>query len=289
MAVRDTNALSALNAEWRQLGSDPYATRLVLGWLAEAGVFFDGEVTLAVALRQLARRDRQQGREHTDVWLGALLRRAVGEGEQAQLAARVVVQAMLPHATRTVQSLLHPEGPDWAEVAQVVVACLYQTVRCYPLGRRPRRIAANVTMDTRKAAVGELRREWRVVVGCEGGDLLVRDGFRQPIEPEPYERAYLAVLAETAGQVGLQASDRPVDELAGARGEVVSLLLWALEESVLSPRDARVINDHFQDEPVPDSQAAEDAGVLPATVRQWRSRAVRRLQAAAPGWLAEAA
>lgn len=79
--------------------------------------------TLDALLGAFAREDRRQGRAHTDIWLGVLLARAAGEGEEAQLAARVVVQAMLPSAARTARSLLRSDGRQFIDVAQAVVAC----------------------------------------------------------------------------------------------------------------------------------------------------------------------
>jgi len=274
--VRETDAITALNAEWQQLGADSGALRTVAGWLAEAGVSTTAG-SLAELLDELGRGDRQFGREHSDAWLRVLLERAVGEGERSGLAARVVVQAMLPYATQTVQRLLGPVQREFGDVAQVVVGCLYQVIRCYPIRRRPQRIAANIALDTRKTAVRELRRETVVAdSACVEAHL---DAEVSGDSPE--EWAQLAVLAEAAGAAGLCGADRP-EELVGARGEVVELLLWALAEDVLSSRDVWLINDYYRsDAPSGGPDLAWAAGVKPATLRQWRSRAVRRLQAAA--------
>lgn len=285
MPLQETDAITALNAEWQQLGTDSGALRTVTGWLAEVGVSTTAE-TLTGVLDELGRRDRQFGRGHSDVWLRALLERAVGEGEQSQLAARVLAQAMLPYATQTVQRLLGPAQQPFEDVAQVVVGCLYQTIRCYPLRRRSQRIAANVAMDTRKSAVRELRRESVVADSTSVQSVEAQLDSRQVGSNVPEERAQLAVLAEAAGLAGLHGVDRPVEELAGSRGEVVELLLWALDADVLTSRDAWLINDYYRSD-APAQPVA--AGAKPATLRQWRSRAVRRLQGAAPGRWVKAA
>lgn len=125
----------ALDADWALVCVAPGRGSLVRGWLLECGAL-DGNLQggLDDVLPELTCRERGQGRAFSDRWLYAVLRRAGGEGDEAQLAARVVVQAMLPAAVRLTGRL--KAGRDFDETAQVVVSCLYRVVRTYPMARR---------------------------------------------------------------------------------------------------------------------------------------------------------
>lgn len=231
------DAIIALHAEWEVVSQDGRALRTVADWLGAAGVMVPSGASLAGLLEALEEEDHRNGREHTDRWMGALLQRATATGPEAQLAARVMVQAMLPYAARTTRLLLR--GQPWGDDASVVVACLYETVRQYPLGRRPRRITTNIAMDTRKRAVRELRREssgeeeeW---LGAPGDEELWEQAVgRRGVYGDGDEAASRVVLARSAQRAGLHPQGRADDELEGSRGEVVELLLWALERRVLS-------------------------------------------------------
>lgn len=77
------NAIDRLDAEWPLLCADPSACATVTGWLTDAGVFAPGELPgeLAAVLPELERRDRTRGREHSDRWLGAVLRHVADPGK----------------------------------------------------------------------------------------------------------------------------------------------------------------------------------------------------------------
>lgn len=142
-------------------------------------------------LAELARRDRSKGRQHSDRWLAALIRIAVGSGPDAQLAARVIVQAMLPAAVRLTQSLLRPER-DFDAVGQVVIASLYQVVRTYPASRQ-QRFAANLKLETLHRASRELQADaeaGRCHLGPElaalpGDHDVAEEASRLPYHPGP--------------------------------------------------------------------------------------------------------
>jgi hypothetical protein len=86
-------------------------------------------------------------REHPDAVLGALLHAASGGDE---LASRVVLQAMLGR-------IVCMSGRDPHRNVDDYVAALWCQIKTYPLARRPRRIPANLALDTLKA----LHREHR--------------------------------------------------------------------------------------------------------------------------------
>ncbi|BBG20639.1 hypothetical protein RVR_P17 (plasmid) [Actinacidiphila reveromycinica] len=282
------NAIDQLDAEWPLLCADPSAAAIVTGWLTGAGIFTPGEAPrdLGAVLPELECRDRELGREHSDRWLGAVLRHVTDAGPDGRLAARLVVQAMLPGAASTAYRMRR-FGHGLDDVVHVVVAALYEVVRRYPLERRPRKIAANLLLDTVKAAHGELARD-----ACDSSD--------QPLDhervtvPDPQAgpdevalRRELAAAAAASGLPGL--ADVDPEDVGSARGQVIELLLWALSRRVLDRAAAAAISAHYQVGAPKDEIAARRAGVRPASLRQRRSRAVRELAAAAGQWAEEVA
>ena len=114
--------IAALNREWSRLCTQAAPTH----WRVDAG-------TLAEVLAAIP--------ERPDEVLGTLLRRR-SQGDE--LAGRVVLQAMLGKLV-----LLAAHDPHHC-AADYVTECWVQLCR-YPLARRPRRIAANLALDTRRA------------------------------------------------------------------------------------------------------------------------------------------
>ncbi|MET9535772.1 hypothetical protein ABZY02_35350 [Streptomyces sp. NPDC006649] len=288
-AVRDTeNVITALNTEWSWLCASTRNGALAQGWLEQAGVITPPDVRgcLDALLQYLQAGARSQGPAFSDRWMGALLALAAGEGSEAQLATRVVVQAMLPGAVRLTSGLARMGNP-FGEVAQLVVGSLYQVVRRYPLVSRPGKIAANLIMETRHLAVRELARETQ-----RSGDELdewVMDTVPAPTGAEdPVTHAELALLSEAAAAAGLHQVGHPADDLVGARGEMAELLVRALAEKVLDQDGVAAITLHFREGAPRDEDAAQCAGVSHAAWRQRRSRAVGRLRTSAREWVAAA-
>ncbi|TXR99719.1 hypothetical protein EAO73_27550 [Streptomyces sp. col6] len=117
--MNGTRAFESLNAEWDVVCAKPGHTATVLGWLRASSVpLTDTMATggLQGVLAELGRRDRTQGRAHSDRWLRVLLERAAGERAGALLAARLVVQAMVPGAMRLTRRL--QAGRDYDETTQ---------------------------------------------------------------------------------------------------------------------------------------------------------------------------
>lgn len=281
----DTNVVDRLNAEWRWLCDRTTPAAQVRGWLTEAGVLDEHAPHRLDELHDhLQQHSKNQGRRFSDLWLTVLLERAVGEGEQAQLAARVVVQAMLPGAVRMTQRCLR-DGEAFADVAQLVIASLYQVVRRFPIGRRRQQLARNLRLELWHVVSRELGREF-----APSGEEL--PGESDPVAgdvADPLTQAEVVLLASAAQAVGLHSADEPVEELSGARGELVELLVWALAEKVLTSDAVSAISDHYRAAgAVSDEAAARAAGVGAAAIRQKRRRAVVRLRSAAPMWAAAA-
>ncbi|MFD7619198.1 hypothetical protein [Streptomyces sp. NPDC059802] len=269
----------SLDAEWALVCAGAGRAEMVLGWLREGGVLFGDERArgLAELLAELECRDRAQGRVHSDRWMRVLLERAAGEGAGAQLAARVVVQAMLPGAVRMTQRLLRA-GRDFDETGQVVVACLYQVVRRYPL-HRTSGAAANLLLETLHLASRELQAEsetdampWHPVLESAAVP-------GEPAADDPTEAVWRTALRRQAAEAGLLRAGEVPD---GARGELVELLVWAVAAGLLDVVRARVIADESR---TGARESAERARVSAVTWRQRRSRTVRQLRPIADQWV----
>ncbi|MEU2026927.1 hypothetical protein ABZ565_33040 [Streptomyces sp. NPDC016469] len=271
--MNGTRVFESLNAEWDVVCAEPGHAATVLGWLRAGGIPLTDTVAadgLPEVLAALGRLDRSHGRAHSDRWLRVLLERAGGEGSEALLAARVVVQAILPGAMRLTRRL--QAGRDYDETGQVVVACLFQVVRRFPLGRTSG-AAANLQMETLHLASRELKAEGaephtvtvpycdEVLAGVPAGD-------------DPAEATWTNLLGRRAAEAGLLRDGEGVD---GARGELVELLVWAVDAGRMDAGRARLIAHETR-------TGADSAGVSAVAWRKRRSRAVRQMRAVAEQW-----
>ncbi|MFJ2937977.1 hypothetical protein ACIO8G_35110 [Streptomyces sp. NPDC087219] len=269
----DIRVFKGLNAEWALVCAEPGSGEQVRGWLEQAGVLRRGEgpSELEELLGWIGVRDRRLGREHSDRWMRVLLAEASGEGAEARLAARAVVQAMLDGAVRMTLSLLRP-GRDFDEVGQVVVASLYGVVRSYPL-HRAQKVAANLLLETLHRASRELRDD--DPAGMEWDPALAE----RPGAENVAEVACRNALAEQAVAGGLADSH---EELDPAQAELTELLLWGMQKGLLTQARARQIAAEVREE---SRSAAQEAGVSAVTWRKRRSRSVARLRSVAEQWV----
>ncbi|MFD8690729.1 hypothetical protein [Streptomyces sp. NPDC059651] len=260
---------AGLDAEWALVCADSAGGALVRGWISEAGVAGAGDLPqdLGELVAHLAaRRDRA----FNDRWLIAVLERAAGEGREAQLAARVIVQAMMPGMVRLTQSLLTPQR-DFDDVAQVVVGCLYVVARTFPLRRR-RRVAANLVLETLHLASRELGLdEARAVRLDDLWDLPC--GAEVDVADEVSQR-----LLIERGQVQQVAAVTNVQEMDSAAGELAALLAWGVDHGALPLEQARAVMSVVREE-------AERTGAATPAARKRRSRAIRSLRPVAAQWV----
>ncbi|MFG2894927.1 hypothetical protein [Streptomyces sp. NPDC048248] len=274
--------VTRLNTEWEWLCADRGNSDRVRAWMLAAGVLDEGQAPadLGELFTLLRRHSEQDGPEFSDIWMSVLLHRAsAGEGRDAELAVRILVQAMLPCARRMLRDCVR-SGESSEDVAQVVVASLWEVVRTYPIVRRPRRVASGLRMELWHRVSRELKQELAPSDCLDEARLAALPGGVEPAEAvEPL------LLARAAEAAGLQAATSAVEELEGARGEMVALLVWALEREVLTTEAASGICDHYREGAPQDATAASAWGVSPVALRRRRSRAVARLRQAAPQWV----
>jgi DNA-directed RNA polymerase specialized sigma24 family protein len=144
--------IERLEAEWPVLASGPLLPRLRVWSQREAALAgFATPQHLLRHLRGLRGRPRAE-----DEILAALVRQA----QTDPLAARVVLQALLPGLKALAGRILLDAG-ERDELWSALLAHCWERIRHYPLERRPARIAANTLLDTLKKTTRELKRQRR--------------------------------------------------------------------------------------------------------------------------------
>ncbi|MEU6987357.1 hypothetical protein ABZ946_28690 [Streptomyces sp. NPDC046324] len=274
-----------LDAEWAALCGDADVRVAVADWLvadrlADAvAAVTDSQVRTPGLAQLLASLQPGSGRlsdERTDAVLRALLRRAAGQDRSATLAARIVVQAMIPAAVRITRGQVRPfGGRSFDAIGHVTVSALFEVARSGRIHTRPGRPAANLSLDTLRyvcrelAADGEARAE----------DLAAAEELpdRAPGPGRMAEAAEVRTAARTAGLT--PAGPACEAEATSARLELLELVLEAMDAGALSPADGRAIAWHYT-AAVPDTEAAARAGTTAGAWQRRRSRAVARLTAA---------
>ncbi len=238
--------VDALNAEWALLRDDParagYGRAEIRRWPtihpALAGCATPADVLAAI-------------RADPDPLLGALIavhqdsRRpgsAAGPGGQ-ELAARIVLQTMLG-------KLVTMARRDRRHAVEDYVGRLWERIGTYPLNRRPRRIAANLALDTLKAVTRD-----RADIERNGGWI--------PCPTTDLDRTGMRLL--NAGDVGDTA------DLTARR-----VLRSAQQLGLIDDATRRLLWSVYADG-LTSAEAAARHRLSPATVRFRCSRAIRTL------------
>lgn len=271
-----------LDAEWAALCADADVQAVVVDWLVADRLAGDvaavtdswvrtlGPAQLLAALRPASGRLTD---DLTDAVLRALLRRAAGRDRSATLAARIIVQAMIPAAVRMTRGQVRPfGGRSFDDIASVTVAALFEVARSGRIHTRPGRPAANLALDTLRYVCAELAADRE----ARAEDLAA--AARLPDRaPGPARSAETAEVRAAAAAAGLTSAEPACEAKAtSARLELLELLLDAMDSGALTPADGRAIAWHYT-AAVPDAEAAAQAGTTPGAWQRRRSRAVARL------------
>lgn len=274
-----------LDVEWNVLCADASVQAAVTDWLVtdhladDVAAVTDSWVSgLGPAQLLAALRPPHGGVTDalTDAVLRALLRRAAGRDRSATLAARVIVQAMIPAAVRMTRGQVRPfGGRTFDDIGHMTIAALYVVARSGRIHTRPGRPAANLALDTLRHVCRELAADRE-----EHGEDLSAAQDLADFTPGPAEIAEARSIGATAAAAGLQPTGPLSEEEAGrARLELLELVLDAMGSGTLSPADARAIAWHYTTDPVTDAVAATRTGTTAAAWQRRRSRAVGRLTA----------
>ncbi|MCX4792259.1 hypothetical protein OG369_41395 [Streptomyces sp. NBC_01221] len=213
----------------------------------------------------------------TDAVLRALLQRAAGRDRSATLAARIIVQAMLPAAVRMTRVRVRPYGGrTFDTVGHMSVTALFEVARSGRIHTRPGRPAANLALEALKLLCRDLAFDRE----AEGEDLTVAEDLTDTT-PGPAAHAHADWIRTAAVAAGLEAAGAASEaETSCARLELLELVLDAMETGTLSSADGRAIAWHYTADPIPDTQAAMLVGSTPGAWQRRRSRAVDRLKSA---------
>lgn len=273
-----------LDAEWAELCADTSVRAAVTDWLRADQLADDVAAVTDSWVRTLGPEQLlatlRPGRgvlsdALTDAVLRSLLVRATGHDRSATLAARIIVQAMIPAAVRMTRGQIRGFGGRcWDDVGHMVIAALFEVARSGRIHARPGRPAANLALD----ALSRVCRELAADSEQGGEDLSAADDMVDST-PGPAERAHHAAIRAAAFQAGLEPyADADGAEASSARLELLELVLDAMEHGSISRADGQAIAWHYASTPVPDAHAAQRAGTTAAAWRRRRSRAVDRLK-----------
>lgn len=245
--------IDALNAEWVELERDRQlaagARSVISRWAARRtaliGCASPAEVLAAIAA-------------DPDPVLAALVGihqtfRIPGAPAGDHLAGRIVLQTMLG-------KIVVMAAPDRQHAVEDYVGQLWARIDSYPLARRPRRIAANLALDTLKAVTHDTAGQGRATT--------------VPVTTAELE---LAGLSHTAfGPGGLPVGPQPgpvdqVDDLTARR-----VLRTAEDLGLIDEPTRRLLVSVYADG-LTSADAAARHGLTPSTVRFRCSRAIRRM------------
>ncbi|MFF2378422.1 hypothetical protein ACFVUW_28935 [Streptomyces xiamenensis] len=280
--------LQRMNQDWEVLCRDPHAAERITRWPEETAELV-GVRTPQDVVERLVSLFRCGDWAGHDRALTLLLRRAVGDGSDSELAWKVAVRTLLPKAILMAKTQLRP-GADWEVVFSTIMSALFEVVRTYPLDRRPRAIFANLSMDTLMLAQSimaddfddhrELRRiarSLRPLAGDPQVPLLSGEGS------DPLLQVELADLLAHAAELELVGWDEPELTRDEARTELLALIMWAVDIQALRLSDARRITKYYIStslDPHQRFRTTRAMGAEGARLRQRASRAVRPLRRA---------
>lgn len=186
------------------------------------------------------------------------------------LAGRTVLQAMLPKlstiASRTSTSITSTWSEDHRHIT---IAEFWQVLSDYPVERRPRRVAANLGLDTLNRISGVRKRPNPVPVDPhESMHYLDEDC-------PPRDRARYSYLRAGTDETEIGSSFE-----LNAASDLPQLLLWARQAQLLTQEEVELLSTVYllADRPTAGYAAAAEAqGVSQAALRKRCSRTVRRL------------
>lgn len=254
--------ITRLEKEWERLATSTAAAEALTGWRriepALAG-FADLE-----ALRRCAhRRDNPEG---SDRLLAALTRLAAVTGHGDRLAARVLLQLLLPGAARIAASLTRIHGDRYTCEA-ALLAELTIGIRTYPWRRRPHHVAANLLMDARQRLIrAHQRTGHEIPVGADLRPLLTETTHLDTRLLDLFDLLQWARRTELLDPrqarllLLLYATDLPIEQLAARFGRSRSTLFALRAKAQSRLRDAL--------RPAPRARPASDERDRPAG--RWR-------------------
>lgn len=235
----ETGLLARLDTEWQHLADSPATVARLRRWAR-----LEPDLAGWPDLHQLrAAVHTRTDPARSDRLLAALVRLAAVDGHDDQLAARTVVQLLVPGAVRLARGIT-PHTGDGATALGMVFTELAIGIRTYPWRRRPRHVAANLLLDCRQRLTRRHQRARR----------------ETPIGLEVDHRSCDTATEHAEGSVALR-----------------ELLAWAHRRGVLDDFETRLlVANHVQD--IPLASLATALGRSRSRLFAARAAAQRRLR-----------
>jgi hypothetical protein len=197
-----------LNREWRRLDTDPRSIARATGW----------QILPPVERLDLFLTCAGYGGPSDDITGDRVLSRLVAVARGDELAARVVLQRILPGLISTAvrRGRIAPGGP--VEAFGELVAVSWEVIRAYPIERRPERVAANLLRDVEYQAF--VRPQRRLTLEVRVGDL--ESAFEElcvvEADVDPGGRSELQEVIDWARRRGVDAAHIDLLRRVGAGG-----------------------------------------------------------------------
>ncbi|MFC0039584.1 hypothetical protein [Actinomadura rayongensis] len=248
-----------LSLEWNNLRNSDTANRTVAGWAAVEPAL-SGLTTLA-----LIEAAKYSSIDKVDAIFGALVHRATERGPQGELAARILLQLMLPRAAK-LAGRFRDVYPDAPERAQLAVSCMWTAIR-----EHPARITHHIPP----------------YIGWQAHALMKAEALAMTQDIPMGTLSGTPERDETCGE-DFSRDPHPSEEVA-------RILEWAVTRNVISAADAELLATRYGSEGHETKGSWKSVGappdqeLSPTAMRQRCSRATRRLAAAVSEYLNEAA
>ena len=189
----NVDPVEQLDSEWRRLTRGPLQERMLVWAAADPALAaFPDPASL---LRFLHGPSRGQDKDEV---LAALLVLA----RQEPLAGRVLLQALLP-GLKALAGRLLLTGGERPLLWQLLLAQVWEQICCYPVERRPRRVAANLLLDTLNQTTRTLKRErqhWQLLplepLPAVASDAAASGDVERPLRDAVAAQALTAAEAE---------------------------------------------------------------------------------------------
>jgi DNA-directed RNA polymerase specialized sigma24 family protein len=231
-------AFVALDRDWAALVGGAEAIAALDRWRTVPEL-------LAPDLDTLVDRIWDASKADADRACAELARRAPAD----HVAARVLLQVLRPGLRHLGRRLAL--GASFDDVDHEILAIAWERIRTYPIGRRPRQIAANVLLDVRKRYLRSV---------TDPGELVIT------LDHVPARRWPHVPSAEH------EALDAVVPSLRRAHARLVS----AIDAGAITPLSAAVVwRTRVQQDD--DTEVAAELGVGVRTLQRRRQRAEREL------------
>jgi len=141
----------SLERDWRRLSCTVLPARLRVWGQTEPALSGFGDARRLIAFLRGAASSAAKDE---------VLRSLVRIARDDPIAARVVLEALVPGLARLAERIIFDER-DRDELWALILGHAWRQIRTHPLARRPRKIAANLILETRRAALADFTRERR--------------------------------------------------------------------------------------------------------------------------------